>query len=1476
MSGLRTTAVRWYRKIFGAPADADIRNEGLDTVLDGNSAVALAEASISGHAVLGGSFPSNNADPVWLDEVALGSRNLFDEAVSAQTAEGPRGIVAATTGLALAGRRATAFLAGPDLSAAQDLLISAAGKHAPLVLHVATRAASAHGSALGSSHDAVHLSADSGFFMLFAINTQEAIDFTYIARRVAEESLVPGMVIMDGEQTANAVQNVRLLSPAQVDGLLGPAQQSIDSPTAVQKLLFGETRRRVPAWHDLDEPVLTGALFPGDSYALGAFARRPYFDSFVRESLAASFEKFASLTGRRHESISRYRLDDATTVLVAQGAAVETACAAAETLRQRHKVRVGVLGLNVLRPFPGAEVAAAVQGCDRVFVLERMEAPMSGALPLMREIRADLDRDTDRRQPKYQSVVYGVGGLPLRIADLVALCNDAQTLSAAPLFLGIAFDDTSGEQPKREVLLDALRRAYPGTGRLGVRGVGGSTLQTGTLTIAIYRDNSRQSRDILGTVGALLHQLAGGRIRSRPAVSWGSESDTGVDWLTHGDDALHDPGDGLAPDLSVHVSSRRLRLDKESQVFAVPGPTGPGEIGALESESLLGGLFGVLIRARLLETKPRRVIAARERLLEGVDEVRREERMAAFRSGLEQVSEADDAEASPAASVAARRWDGDVPAAVRHLGRNDDHYASLPRFWDQLGVLYRERMSDRLTAGPYLATGTIPPLSSTFNDCSDSRSMLPVFDATLCTGCGHCWTQCPDSAIGVAAMTPEALIDAGISLTGAEAVRQVASKLALRIVASNKTRRKKGESSAPTFAPMLDDAYRWLEEKMPLSDERKEAISAGLDSIGAAIGALPIAVTEPFFHRPEAQMKGTAALLSLVVNPDACKACGLCLDACEPAALQAGETDANSLDQARALWAAWSGTPDTAGAALERAASDDDIGQMAAILLSRYCQFALAGGDPAEAGSGEKLAVRLMLAATEYRQQPLVQRFAKKLHDAGEAVHSLLTETLSGTLAIDDLDAVADKLQQARSPRVDLKDLTQDDGAEDHSVDTRYLLRLIELSKQIEAAHHRLTKGEHGLGRARYGLAVAGGSTAEWAGAFPHNPFQAPVLIDMSGDAAQLAAGLVAAHLDETTELVRLLRLAYLETEHPDGTDWKRETLEKLSWEDLGSEERQLCPPLLLIGSDEMLAGRGLGQLMSVLNSGLPIKVLVLHALDFGLASEPGKATAQAPINNPRSSLALLALAQRNAYVAQTSIADASHLGESMLQALHHDGPALLQVYAPSPTRHGFASDQTIAQAELALRSRTMPLFRYDPAVDGVFGARISLAGNAAATAALAFNDADEQPFSAADWAFGQRRFSAHFQALDDDATAPLALHEWLQLDTRNRSKQTPYLAVGQGEQRRRYSMTAAMSDMAALCAETWQTLQELAGVVTPFTERLEQQIRAEVAAEHQAQLDAQTQDANARILEMQKKTETEIAAKIRSRLMDLASKKRS
>ena len=1432
MPGLRDKAVRWYRKAFGAPAGSDIREEGLSTVLDGNTAVALAEAGIASHAVLGGSTPAAPADEVWLAE--RGNTNLYGEALSAQSAEGPRGIVAAATGLALAGRRATAFISGHDIAASQDLLVSAAGKHAPLVMHLATRAMTAHGSTPGSGHDSVHLGADSGCFVLFAENVQQAVDFTYIARRVAEEALVPGIVVMDGEQTALAVQDVCLLSPAQVSSIVGPPRQHIDSPNEAQKLLFGETRRRVPAWHDLDEPVLAGALFEPENFALGALARGPYFDAFVAESLAAACSQFARSTGRHYEVFSSHEMHDASVVLLAQGAAVETARVAANHLRKHDKIRAGVLGIHSLRPFPGEALADALTGREKVFVLERLDTPLSGDSALTRDTRASIARHGSSKQPDCTTVVYGVGGLPLCASDIAEVCK--REAAESPLYLGLAFDDPSDEQPKREVLLDALRRAYPDVAGMAVRAATGAARvrQPDALTIAIR--HPRNSDSMLEATGALLHRVNGGRIRSRPALHWQQWSGTCTDWITHSDESLEDPGDGLSADVSVDVSSGDIVVAASSRRYRVP----QGEHAA---ETLLGALFGVLINEGMLDAKPRRLVSSREGMLDDLDEDRRARLLTAFRTGIEQVAEVKD---DPATSE--KTWEGDVPATVRHLGRDDDHYASLPRFWDQLGVPYREGKAESLTAGPYLATGTMPPLSSTFSDFSQSRGTFPVLEPSLCTGCGKCWTHCPDSAIGVVAASPAALIDAGINATGADAVRQVASKLASRIIASNKG----AEKTPASFGEMLDEAFLWLEEKMPLPDERKQAIRDGVQMIGDEFGMLPVAVTKPFFADAEAASKDSAELLSLAINPDACKACGVCASCCEPAALSLVAQDQGLLDTARQAWSTWVRTPDTDSATIERVG--DDLGPMAALLLSRYCQFALAGGDPAEAGSGEKMAVRLLLAAAEYHQQPLAQRFAGELQDAGEAVAELTRKLLAGS--VEDLDAISEKLRRTTSPRVDLQTLAEDG----QSVDAEQLLRLIELSNRITSAHHGLVEGDHGLGRARYGLAVAGGNTAMWAGAFPQNPFQAPVLIDMSGDAAQLAAGLIEGHLDETTELARLLRQAQIETEQPDGADWKREQLAGLRWQDLSDSEFELCPPLLLVGSDEMLAGRGLGQLIGLLNTHLPVKVLVLHSLDFGLCGQPAG----------RANLGLLALAQRNAFVAQSSVANPVHLGDSMLGALDFDGPALVQVYAPSPGRHGFASEQALQQSEHAINTRAMPLYRYDPRADGVFGSRISLAGNPLSHESMVQHE--EALLTPADWALGQGRFADHFGPLPDGAPAPTPMHEWLQLDAMGRKRKTPF--VERGEQR--YAASEAVIDMALRCLENWQTLQELAGIVTPFTEKIEQDVRAEVAAEHEAQLDAQRKAAEERIESIQKKTEAEIASKIRNRLTQLASRKRS
>ena len=348
--------------------------------------------------------------------------------------------------------------------------------------------------------------------------------------------------------------------------------------------------------------------------------------------------------------------------------------------------------------------------------------------------------------------------------------------------------------------------------------------------------------------------------------------------------------------------------------------------------------------------------------------------------------------------------------------------------------------------------------------------------------------------------------------------------------------------------------------------------------------------------------------------------------------------------------------------------------------------------------------------------------------------------------------------------------------------------------------------------------------------------------------------------------MVRLLRLARLEIDRPDGFDWKRDALKSLHWHDLAPEELELCPPLILIGSDEMLAARGLSQLVWLLNSKLPVKVLVLSSLEMGLV--------EASVNDSRAGIGLLALAQRNAYVAQTSLAEPDHFGASVMQALAYDGPALVQVYAPSPSRDGYAIDGLVEQSHRAVAARTLPLFCYDPRAEGVFGSRISLEGNPQRDSLLVAEE-DARVYTPVHWAFEQGRFAGHFEPLAQSAPSPLPVHEWLALDAAAQRGKTPYVASGEGDDEPRYAVSAAMLRAAGHCIDNWRTLQELAGVVTPFTRKLEEEIRAEVAAEHQAELDAQKQAAAAELKEVRQKTQAEIAATMRSRLLELANRQR-
>jgi pyruvate-ferredoxin/flavodoxin oxidoreductase len=1320
-------------------------------------------------------------------------------------------------------------------------------------------------------------------------------------------ALIPVLVVMDGEQTALAAQEVYLPSPELVQNYLGHPDDAIPVNVAAHRLLFGEARRRIPRWHDLDRPVLHGALQGPESWALAAAARHPYFLQDLQGIFDTAFTQLAEQIGSRLSPLSTYALEDSQIVLVAQGAAVETAEAVSDHMREAHNLNIGVLGIRSLRPFPGTQIVEHLKGKTVVAVLERLYAPLSNDPPLLRDLRATFS-PTDQA-PHFRSILYGQGGLSLRSGDLTALCLD---LEARPneenhpaTYLGLEFSRASSIYPKRQVLLDTLRRDYPQIDTLGLKSPDPSPdlRPTNAVTVAVHRISGQGGRSLGMDAAAFLQKLMGGRVRSNPGLFWARFESYCVDMFTNAPDnngaPLRDPGDQVPVDLSVIATSRYHRmlkplndlrqggallcastLDDDALWQSFPRSLRDGlqqhnvelycltpheahpDNTELAKEHLLGGIIGVLLDIGKLKQTQRTVISQRDTILKNLDASSRETHLTAFSAGLEELRKLDYTELTPPVETGSELNGDEVPLTVRRLGRVDDAYDSLPRFWDQVGVLYRYGESDELTPDPYLATGTMPPLSSSFRDLSDSRYILPVFNPKTCTGCGKCWSSCPDTAIGATAISASALLDTGIRLTGADGLRMVASKLASRM---NTLAKKQGEELY-TAAEYTSAAFSWLKEKMPMDAERQQTMEKAIQDLTGRIGPLPMALTEPFFSTPEAQAKDSGTLLSLAIDPNACKGCELCIEVCEPKALKAVAQTPDTEQQARVLWDIWEQLPDTPKVIIDQVSDHADVGPLPGLLLTRQAMQTLAGGDGAEAGSGERIAVRLALATAEYVRRPLMDGMTQEIDQTRKECAALIREILTKSLPTDDLDALAEGLGTAQSGQVQLASLTQrvEDAAQSGGLDAIRLRRLVGYTQQLGDLHQRLSTGVHGLGRAPYALAIAPGSLSTWAGVFPNNPFQVPVAMDMSGDTPQLAAGLLEGQLREFTSGLSLLRQIRLELSDPQAAARSAAEPEVLNWNGLTSDEKRLCPPILLLGNDDSLGGRGLSALIWLLGSDWPVKIIVLSDLDLGLAAGGILDTPTSGARNPKINLGLLALAQRQSYVAQTSISEPTHLTESFKEALDFAGPALIHIYAPSPEKHGFDTSQTLQQAARATASRVFPLFRYDPECEGVFGSRIGLEGNPDPD----FPWPEETRLTPGDWARGQQRFSTHFSPLDDNATAPTPLAEYLELDAKSQKGKTPYVSVpNDDDEPTRYHVDAALLEITKERLHGWRTLQELAGRVTPFTAQIEQWANEKIATSHQAEIEAIKTQHEGHIEDI----EAEIASRIQARLMSLA-----
>jgi len=403
---------------------------GIRVTTNGNQLVSrYTESLIADAGVFYPITPSTEMGEHFQDLFAKGALNAFGRQFLAIETEGEHAAQGGAIALSVTGKRVVNFTSGQGIVYGLEQYYHAPGKLSTMILEVGSRALTRHALNVHCGHDDVMATLDTGWMVLFAKDAQQCADQSLIIRKVAELALNPGINCQDGMLTTHLDRTFLRVEPELVRRFLGRPEDIIDSPTPAQTKLFGPTRRRVPAMIDLENPLLLGPVQNQEHYMNGVAARRNNFSEPVLEMLEEAFEEFARLTGRRYGLISTYRCDDAETVFVCIGSAAENIEAAVDYLRDRGE-RVGVVHLNVLRPFPVNAVVAALRGKKNVIVLERTDEPLGSDNPLTREIRTALSQavqhhlggglperealDPSSEMPEIFSGVYGLGSRDFR------------------------------------------------------------------------------------------------------------------------------------------------------------------------------------------------------------------------------------------------------------------------------------------------------------------------------------------------------------------------------------------------------------------------------------------------------------------------------------------------------------------------------------------------------------------------------------------------------------------------------------------------------------------------------------------------------------------------------------------------------------------------------------------------------------------------------------------------------------------------------------------------------------------------------------------------------------------------------------------------------------------------------------------------------------------------------------------------------
>jgi phenylglyoxylate dehydrogenase alpha subunit len=373
-------------------------------VLNGNKSAAVG-AALARPGVIA-AYPITPQTPLVEYLTQFKADGQIDSAMS--EVESELSAMSILTGASLAGSRTFTATSSQGLALMYEPYFRASTLRLPIVMCIVNREMISPQTLWGGPQDSLTVR-DAGWLQIYVEDNQEILDMVIQAFRIAEDKrvLLPINICYDGFYLSHMSERVEIPEQELVDKFLPPYKPE----------------------HIKLDPEIPMAVDPLTNGYLLTEYRYKHMDGQKNalKVIEESDKEFESLFGRSHGGlVEEYRIEDADYIIVTMGS-MSGAAKEAVDIKREQGVKIGLLRIRVVRPFPAERIAQVLNGRKAFGVVDRNVSFGWNTGIIYQEINSAMTRFNTRAASI--PFIGGLGGEDLRIShfeyaiDRIALHN---------------------------------------------------------------------------------------------------------------------------------------------------------------------------------------------------------------------------------------------------------------------------------------------------------------------------------------------------------------------------------------------------------------------------------------------------------------------------------------------------------------------------------------------------------------------------------------------------------------------------------------------------------------------------------------------------------------------------------------------------------------------------------------------------------------------------------------------------------------------------------------------------------------------------------------------------------------------------------------------------------------------------------------------------------------------------------------------